>query len=256
MASPQGPSFIPKQPAQGNIKRRKVRKVYVLAYVSFVLFFGTLVASVGTFLYKVSIEAQLEREKENLAEQRQRFDESDIAQVQELSKRLTTAKQLLNAHVSPLRLIESLEDATVETVQLTSFALTQDQTTGITISLEARTEEFNSVLFQRSVVSANPVLSGASFESITGSKADVSGENSNDEQLVTFLITKDLAASDIPYVPRSTAQSAAVSNTVTNQSDIQNEVTAPDEDGDVVPSDEEADVLPPEETFQDDLITQ
>ena len=43
----QSTSFIPQRPTQGKLKNRGVRKIYILTYVSYVLFFGTLIAAAG-----------------------------------------------------------------------------------------------------------------------------------------------------------------------------------------------------------------
>ena len=48
MEKPQGTSFIPKSPVKGTVKPRGVRKVYILTYVTYVLFFGTLISYKGS----------------------------------------------------------------------------------------------------------------------------------------------------------------------------------------------------------------
>ncbi len=63
MENPQGASFIPKSPVRGSTKPRKVRRVYVLTYVAFVCFIGSLLAAVGMFFYDLSIDRKIDNQK-------------------------------------------------------------------------------------------------------------------------------------------------------------------------------------------------
>ena len=169
MPGPQGSSFIPKQPARGRVQRRGVRKIYVFTYISFVLFFGTLIAAGGTFFYKVSVDSQLQSEKEKLVVQREAFSQADIERVKELDMQLTAAQDLLDNHISIVTLFEALEAATVSNIELSGFSFLRTDSEGIEVNLSATAKDFNSVLFQRSIVDANPVLAGAKFEGLSGS---------------------------------------------------------------------------------------
>lgn len=205
MAIPSSPSFIPKQPAVGKVKKRRVtRKIYVLTYVSFVFFFGTLIAAGGTFFYELSVKSQLEVQKQKLIEERKLFNQADFERVKEFDTKLISAKKVLDEHVSVLSILEALESSTVSTVQLMALEIDRTSNNSIALSLEAMSENFNSVIFQRKIFNSNPVLHGSElngFSIMSAPKDEV--ELGLPEQFVTFSLAKDFSPSDIRYEPRS-----------------------------------------------------
>lgn len=203
MTAPSSSSFIPKQPAQGKIKKRNTRKVYVLTYVSFVLFFGTLIAAGGVFFYKLSMQSQLEYEKQRLLEQQRQFNQADFERVKAFDKKLSDARNLLDQHVSVLSIIEALEDSTLSSVELSSFSLDRTKFNDIAVSLTAITDDFNSVLFQREILDDNSILKGVDITELSSENVAVT-EGGFDfvEKKVSFSMNKDFTADEIPYVPR------------------------------------------------------
>ncbi len=229
MATDSSPSFIPKQPSRGTVKQRGTRKIYVLTYISFVLFFGTLIAAGGTFFYKISVDSQLKVEKQKLTSQRNLFNLADFERVKELNKKLTSAQKLLDEHVSVISILEALEKSTLSTIQIKSFALDRSQYSKIALNLEAETEDFNSVLFQRKVFAENPVLQGASI-------ADLALNTNTPEQIllgapkqsVVFTVAKDLTAVDIPYMAATVDALDSVSNQTATDAPVSTTADATD----------------------------
>lgn len=205
MVGPQGSSFIPKQPATGKVKRAGVRRIYIFTYVAFVMFFGTIIAAAGTFFYQVSVDSQLEAEKQKLIEQKEAFSQADISRVEALSLQIAAARMLLDNHISAASLFETLENNTVSTIQLTSFSLSRNDFSDIEMTASAKTSGFNPALFQREVIRQNPVLAGAVLESVNGQSSvdntDPLSQLLPEELQVTFNLRKELKPSEVPYQP-------------------------------------------------------
>jgi Tfp pilus assembly protein PilN len=201
--NPQGTSFIPHRPTQGKIQNRGVRKVYILTYVSYVVFFGTLLAVGGVLAYKFTLNAQLTRQQQLLTDERSKFQQSDIDSVKELEQRINTSKERMDKHISVLSVFEAFEKAAVESLRFSSFAYDRktDESPEITISGEAET--FNSVRFQRDVLNANPILTNAIVSEVTlGSEADAEIQKDDIEKTITFTIKDTLDTASVRYTPR------------------------------------------------------
>jgi hypothetical protein len=235
--NPQGTSFIPHRPTQGKIQNRGVRKVYILTYVSYIVFFSTLLSVGGVLAYKFTLNAQLARQQQLLADERGKFQQSDIDSVKELERRINTSKERMNKHVSVLSIFEAFEKAAVESLNFSSFTYDRktDEVPEITISGDA--ESFNSVLFQRDILLANPILAQATVSDValsTGSSAKVGDTLVIDsgKKRITFGINKKFDIPTVQYTPRiPVSEGAEEFNTRDMQIEgieVQNEVnTAP-----------------------------
>jgi len=203
MENSQGTSFIPKSPVKGTVKPRGVRRVYILTYVTYVLFFGTLLATAGVFMYGLTIDAQLVSEKERLSVERDSFNQADLEKVRELESRMDTAFSILDRHVSLHSVFKALEVVTLRPVQLYGFEYTKDLNNSLNLTLLARTKNFNNALFQREILSGNAILNGATISDIkyTGSEPEDGLPAASEE--VQFTITKKLSVGDIPYTGSS-----------------------------------------------------
>jgi len=201
MEKPQGTSFIPKSPVKGTVKPRGVRKVYILTYVTYVLFFGTLISAAGLFVYGLTIEQQLVSEKNRLADERKSFKEADLERVRDLEVRMNTAFSVLDRQVSVHSIFEALERSTVKPIQIEGLEYVKDIDNSLNVTLRAVTEIFNSALFQREIFASDSVLAGASFSEVsfssTESETDLPLESSEE---LRFTLDKKFNAADIPYV--------------------------------------------------------
>lgn len=196
-----GVSFIPKQPIRGGGTTKKVRKIYVLAYISFVMFFATLIAAGATFLYKISLENQLANAQVELTAQKDAFSQSDIARIQDLNNRMQSAKKVLDSHSSLTQLFASLEKSTIEQMQFKSFAYTREGS-ALTMVLQANTEDFNAVLFQRETLQDDSILAGSVIEELAGSQtSEVTAGQTSEDLLVDFTLTKVFTPADLRYDP-------------------------------------------------------
>lgn len=206
--NPTGTSFIPQRPTQGKIKNRGVRKIYVLTYVSYVMFFGALMVAGATLFYTYVLEAQLQRQKDLLVAERAKFSQSEMASIQELDRRIDTAKQRMDAHISVPSIFQGLENSAVESLDFIGFTYKRLNDDAPLVSIKGSASMFNSVLFQREVLSRNPILAGAVF-----TEAELSLDKKSDEEFskssesttktnITFIIDAEVDPELVPYTPR------------------------------------------------------
>lgn len=205
MANPQGTSFIPKRPTKGKIKTGGVRRIYVLSYLSYVFFFGTIIAAVGVFAYQLHLEATLEGHKQQLAQERDKFNQSDIERIRELNTRLQLASERMGAHVSLVSILQALESSVVNSIQFITFGYSRPFNTSPELSLSAHAENFDAVLFQREVLAQNPILSNIEFSEISlqrgGAEAQEGTTPTVSAPIISFKVLTELDPQLISYDP-------------------------------------------------------
>ncbi len=203
MVSPQGPSsFIPKSPTKSTARPRGVRKIYVFTYLSLVLFFGTLIASAGTFFFEFSLKNQLASQKQELANEQNAFNARDLERLRDLNNRIENAKRLLSTHVSVADIFTALETSTVATVQLTGVEYERTEFGGIRLSLSALTKSLNDARFQRDIFASNEILRKAGVvepKLTTRSEQIQGGVTELTDRAVIFTLAGEYDVNDIPY---------------------------------------------------------
>lgn len=219
--NPQSTSFIPHRPTQGNIQNRGVRKVYILTYVSYVVFFGTLLAVGGVLAYKFTLGTQLARQQQLLAEQRNKFKEGDIETVKTLERRINTSKERMDKHASVLAVLEAFEKNAVESLHFSNIMYKRASDASAKVTVTGTADAFNGILFQRDVLLSNPVLAKATVSGVelaTGSSVNEDGTAKKGEtkKTITFSISENLDVPMIKYAPHVTdavTQTEPISNT-------------------------------------------
>lgn len=193
MDSSQGSSFIPKAPVRGTVNKRRVRKVYVFTYLIYIFFIGSLLTAGGAWLYKLSVQRDLDAMKVTLNSEREQFNQADLERIRELNQRMEEVKRLLDNTVSMRSVLEAIEAVTVSAVDITGFSYHKEDSGALTLALAASADSFNTALFQRQVLASNPILAGATFDSVTyaGNNGDQAGE------VITFTIDRELVRNSI-----------------------------------------------------------
>jgi hypothetical protein len=193
MDSSQGSSFIPKAPVRGAVNKRRVRRVYVFTYLIYIVFTCSLLAAAGFWFVHYTADKKLADAQLRLTEERNKFNDSDVATVMQLNERMEEAEALIANHVSLVRALEAVEAVTVASVAMTGLQYTKEESARLSFSLVARTDDFNSARYQREVLSANPVLAGATLANVSFGVSDTGTESgAGDESVVSFHIEKTL----------------------------------------------------------------
>ena len=199
MVSSQGTSFRPSRPTKGKVKAGSVRKIYLLSYISYVLFFCTILAAGGMFLYTFSLNTQLAQQKELLDQERQSFNQSDLIRIQELEQRINTAVQRLNNHVSVVSIFSALEQSVPDLVYFLDFKYSRLVGGSPEVAVTAKADGFNALLFQKQVLDANQVLANTTLSDVSMKLENNPDGSEGARKIVTFTMLTSLDPSTIPY---------------------------------------------------------
>lgn len=211
MVDANGTSFIPKQ-SKNTPKPRTSRRIYIFSYISYVLFFGTLLAVLGVYLYAQQINHALAEQQDLLEGERTSYSEGDIAQVRDMEKRLIMVEQLLLEASAPSRIFNALESVIASTVYVRSFLYERAANSNFTVAFTIGTEDFDSAVFQQELLSktsvlGEPVITEYTYGEATGEEQASNETAQLDDQLVvTFESTASTAL--IPYEAASAAESS------------------------------------------------
>ena len=207
-------SFIPRQSNQPAPRKKITRRVYVLNYVVYVLFFGTLFITAALFVWEFQLNKSLDQQKSLLEAERNKFSQSDIEKVRELDRQLSLARSLLDNHTSVRQIFNALEDATLQNVDFSGFVITdagvEEGVVGSVadsgantyyLSLVGGLNDFNTLLFQREVLQQNSLLSGAEIRQVIYGLGEDGGDQIalSEAYQIAYEITIPVAMSDIPY---------------------------------------------------------
>lgn len=205
-------SFIPKAPTKAKSDGPRSRKIYILTYVSFAVFFGALLASGIAFVWGMQAQGELNVQQNRLDQEFMAFDEAGLAEITELDRRMQAAALLLDENVSAVSILSALELTTVSSVEVISVVLNKELNNTYLLEVKATAPEFNSVRYQRELLSANPVLVGSSVvETTYGIILDEEGDQEEavgESGLVSFTLSKVLTADDIPSEPNVPSQTS------------------------------------------------
>lgn len=210
MANTGGGSFIPKRSTGRVAPVRSGRRVYVLSYIAYVLFFGTLLSVVGIFFLHNQAETQLQKFIELIDNERQAFQEqSEVNEIKELDTQLSTAMQILNWHAAPSVIFEAIEDVIVQTVQLEEFDYTRTTGGPAELSFGGKTSSFDVLLFQREVMADSNLLASADIVEVSyGAGGELVETNARqtsqlpESATVMFTFEDISSVTGIRYTPR------------------------------------------------------
>lgn len=193
----QGASFIPKSGVRTVRRTGSARRVYILAYISYIVFFTTLFVVIGVYLYSASVNRTLSGLKEQLNAERQRFAVADIDRIRSLDLRLRTASRLLEESSAPSRIFSDIEKIVASNIYFTSMSYKVLPNRQFQIDLVGRANNFNQVLSQRDLLRDSQVLDEAVVSSYDYSVASEGGSNNgvfgNTTLAFTFSDTRDLS---------------------------------------------------------------
>ncbi|MFT5037261.1 MAG: Tfp pilus assembly protein PilN [Candidatus Azotimanducaceae bacterium] len=167
MANTPSGSFIPKRNTSKSAQPPSARRIYVFSYISYIFFFGALIAVVGTFFLNEQAIKELNKHVALVAEAQKQISRSELDSVRQLDNRLHAAKQILAAHAAPSVLFGALEDSILRNVQIDSFTYTRTDDTGVTLNVSGLTGTFDAILYQRDVMKENELLASADLVEVS-----------------------------------------------------------------------------------------
>ncbi len=199
----QGSSFIPKAGAGPVRKTRSVKRVYLLSYISNIVFFSVLFAVIGIYVYAALIDRSLAQVQADLDTARSRFGIEDIQRIKLLDKRLSTASSLLNGSTAPSSIFASIESVVADNIVFSGMTYRQLPNNKYELTLTGRADDFNQIIKQNEILTSDNLLRGAN---ITAFDYSIGGDESavfagGGEAVLTFVFSDINDVSEIPYEP-------------------------------------------------------
>ncbi|PJE64713.1 MAG: hypothetical protein COU90_00360 [Candidatus Ryanbacteria bacterium CG10_big_fil_rev_8_21_14_0_10_43_42] len=174
------PTLISKMPSVGEASPRKQRSVSggmgVFTMLSLVFFILMGLAYGGVFLYKRSIESNLDGLTRQLSNIEEELDSDIIQEIVRVDKGLAVAQDLLAQHVYSSRLFEFLENNTLETVQYNDFTYSFGSRSVI---LAAVADSYVSLNEQIHIFQNLPLIRSVDFSGISMLEDDTVGFSLN-----------------------------------------------------------------------------
>lgn len=200
--APEGTSFIPKSGVKTVQRTQSTRRIYVLAYISYIVFFSTLFSVIGVYVYGAVVSRDLSALREQLVSERQRFSLEDIESIKQLDQRLTTAQELLNKSSAPSRIFNDIEAIVASNIYFSGMHYQHLPNDQFQIDLTGRADNFTEIISQRNLLGNSSLLQNAKVVEYDYSVGE--GENANNLlglATLSFVFSDTRDISSIPYLP-------------------------------------------------------
>jgi len=217
-------SFIPKRGSNRAKRKKPARRIFVFTLVAYSLIFASLLASGASYLYLNYTTSLLQEEVSTLNSEINTFSISDLSVVSEFDLTLQRANNRLNNTASVATLLEAVDSAIAQPVQIESLEMERIDDQYMLLTAEVITQSFDSALFQRGLLNDEARLfTDVVFEdvSIAVSEEDEDSETtatSNEDQ-VTFNVTARVPIDSLSYESFQ-PEDLNVTETVDNQTAI------------------------------------
>ncbi|HMO77918.1 MAG TPA: hypothetical protein PKD95_01840 [Candidatus Paceibacterota bacterium] len=211
MPEPTNTSFIPKRGPTQKENRPGRRKVYVGTIIVRILFFAAVVAAGSVYAYERKLDSNLDAKVFELNNSISKFNDAEMQRVIAFDTRLSEMSYRLAHSASIVSLLEAVERATVDDVQITQLTIERPDDKNFLIGANLKTPSFDVALFQRQILEKTDTLSVSSISDLnlqnTPPKDPLfrSGGSLSDEVVVSF---KAALTVDVQKVPHT----ATVSN--------------------------------------------
>lgn len=162
-------SFIPKHTPNKGERKNSPRQLFIGTLLVRILFFATLISAVGLYFYVSKLNTELSEVIGSFKSVASTFEaeQDDVDMVTSLDKRLSQANDRFRNSVSLNALIVSIEKATLSTVQFTDLQIVRTSDSAIDLSARLRTDGFDSVIFQRELLSQSDELKQVEVSDVT-----------------------------------------------------------------------------------------
>lgn len=213
-------SFIPKNSKRVERKVRTTKRIYLLSYISYVVFFGTLLLVVGVYLYDAQVQSELEAVKAQVQQERQRFAPSDvISELKMLDRQLSLSAELLANSAAPSQVLSEIESITASNIQFTGLLYEYLPNRQFQITLTGLADDFNQILYQAELMNRSSLLADGQMVGYDYSLGGNEGEGlQTSRTTLTFVFVDTSATSEIPY--QAGALPAAIETDVTPTTDV------------------------------------
>lgn len=202
-SSKQEASFIPKRNPIKKSKHTTPRPVFVGTIIIRVIFFSVLMAALAVFTYQKKLENTLDSEIISFNNAIASFDERSLENILEIDNRIYQAKNRLDHTVSVASIFEAMELATVQSIQINDLELVRSDDDNILVTTNMKTDSFDTVLFQRSVLESSDKLSVLNVDELSISKDEFQNPN------LTFSAELSVDTELVPHAPAGSVSGAS-----------------------------------------------
>ncbi len=205
-------SFIPKKSIinEPGHSSNVVRDINIISIISNTIFVISLATFGGLFLYKMILLSQISKADEDLKKAKAVYQVEKVQELVDVDAKITSARRIINNHVSTSEILYLMQDLIVKKVRLTKLSYNkQNNIPTLTMAGEAQT--YNAVVEQSNIFSQNPYIVNPTF-------GDFSLQD-NGNVKITF--TSGIDTTVISYMKAEDTAVDQVESTVTDESQIE-----------------------------------
>ena len=162
-------SFIPKKPigSPRSSTPSAILHINLLSIVATVFFALTVLASLGLFFYKNSLQDQIVADERQINDSKAAFQPDKIKELVDANTRIKSAKELLEGHVAVSKVLLLFNDLTLKKMQITDFEYAKKNNEMI-LSINSQVQTYNALaeqarVFKESQFLKNPMLNSFSL---------------------------------------------------------------------------------------------
>ncbi len=171
-------SFIPKKPlVEEKISSR--RPVSLLNFVVKIIFVFSIIAAVGVYFYKLTIEKRVQEKDTQIVLASERFDANAIAEMKLLDTRIKASEELVRNHIMLSPIFLALEEVTLKSVSYTKFEykiITEEGVRKIMVLMTGKATSYEALALQSDALVTNKYIKDTIFSNL----------NLDDKGRVTF----------------------------------------------------------------------
>lgn len=150
-------SFIPKKPVV-SAERSRNSGMSLFMIVSIFIFAVSLALAGLVFFGQRYLSSQLEKDKQNFSKAQENFDSITIETLVKLSKRIESAKKILNKHRAILPIFDFLETKTLENIRFKTVNVSFSEDGIPKLDIKGEAKNFSAVALQSDVFSESKEL--------------------------------------------------------------------------------------------------
>jgi hypothetical protein len=157
-------SFIPQKKFEPALY--KGRGLGFAIIISFLLFFISIGTYGGLWLYKNNLSGQTAVLADSLEKAKAAFDIPMINNLGQVSGKIDSSKKLLEQHISPLPILDTLAKDTLKTVRFKGFRYAASKAEGTVITMEGSANDYSSLALQGDVFEKDKNIKSVSFSGL------------------------------------------------------------------------------------------
>jgi len=158
-------SFIPQKTFEPAFYKRRGPGIIIV--FSFLLFFISISAYGALFLYKNSLNKEVNVLTDSLERAKAAFELSLINEVNQTSEKIDYSKKLLEQHVSLVSIFDFLEKNTLKDIRFKSFKYSIVKDENPTVLLEGAAKNYSTIAVQENIFEKDKNIKGVLFSGLS-----------------------------------------------------------------------------------------